>query len=155
MVSTARIWLVVLTSFFAAKASAEETAILCKGDSTNFTAVGGTQPKVEEGPINDQTFIFDPQRELVWRWLSPLNQRDIMCAEKSCIKSFSEKFISLFWQPESDVFNWKHQIQIDRVTGHVVYALEFSRPGELHHSRWDLMCVPTEVPVASRVQKKF
>jgi hypothetical protein len=127
--------------------AAAEIAIKCRGESTTFSASPGSPPTVKSELAPDQTFIMDEDKQLVWRWLAPLNKRDQMCNDPSCIKTFTSSKVDLFWQPKADILQWQWGLQLDRLTGHGVWYWQFSRANEMEHVRVDMMCLPTAVPL--------
>ena len=138
-----------------APVAASEIAIKCKGQSTTFNASPKSAPSVKSERSSDQIFVIDEGKKLVWRWLEPLGKRDQMCDDPSCIATFTNSTVDLFWQPKSDVFQWQWSLSLDRLTGHGVFYYQSSRANELHHVRVDMMCSPTDIPLPSKPVRAF
>ena len=145
----------LLVSLIPASTLASEIAIKCEGENTTFAAseTGASSVNTELAP--DHTFILDEEKKLFWRWLAPLNKRDLLCNDPSCIKVFTETSVDLFWQPRDATLEWKWGVRLDRVTGHGVSWHQYSHGRLMRHSRLDMMCTPTTVPIASKPIRAF
>ena len=131
-------------------AIAAEFSIKCRGEVTTFTAMPILKPTVVRKVLPDQQFIIDPDVKKVWRWLSPLNQRDEYCAETSCVSAFTDGKISLSWWPKDNALNFAYRFDLDRRTGHAVHTQSHGTGNELHYNQWDLMCDPAPIPTPQK-----
>lgn len=147
--------LTVTLSLVSPPVAAGEIAIKCTGESTTFAASPRSEPSVKSELAPDQTFIINEDKKLVWRWLAPLNKRDLMCDDASCIATFTHSTIDLFWEPKSDILRWRNGLKLDRLTGHGVWYFQHSRPSEMHHVRVDMICSSTDLPVPAKTARAF